>query len=283
MSVPVPTISNVPNLSGNKSVCREERPVDRLPNYLPSAWKMPLPELPSPMARLACRGLIGGWGGRIHSIVGLANAGLDRDPFIVALNHSQRTEALLIPAVLAALRRGRLVHFMADWNFLLLPIVGTVIRLSKPITVVRKDLKPRWLNFLKPRFASGSQPFEEAAAILRSGRSIGVFPEGTVNRHRTQLLRGLSGAARLSVETGIPILPVGIRFTAGGNETWISDREHFSIHFGQPLSPGFPEASPSNARVGAWHAEVMQAIACLSGKNWSPNNPRIKYASNSPS
>ena len=244
---------------------------------------MPLPELESCAARWVCRGLIAGCGGKIQSIEGLENSGLDQDPFIVALNHSQRTEALLIPAILAALRRGRLVHFMADWNFLLLPGVGTIIRLSQPIIVVRKDLKPKWLNFLKPRFAAGSRPFEEAAAVLKSGRSVGVFPEGTVNRHRLQLLRGLSGAARMSLATGVPILPVGIRFATGGLGTCISDHENFSLHFGSPLSPGAPDESPSSARVGAWHAEMMQAIARLSGKNWSPNNPRIKYASNSPS
>jgi 1-acyl-sn-glycerol-3-phosphate acyltransferase len=71
---------------------------------------------------------------------------------------------------------------------------------------------------MKPFFAVSVPPLEQARQHLIAGRSIGIFPEGTVNRDRSQLLRGRYGAARLSLETGVPVTPAGIRFstTRGG-------------------------------------------------------------------
>jgi 1-acyl-sn-glycerol-3-phosphate acyltransferase len=108
-----------------------------------------------------------------------------------------------------------------------------------------------------------------------AGGSVGLFPEGTVNRDPRRLLRGRFGAARLSLETGTPVLPVGIRFI--GNP---SDRDRgnsglpISIHIGTPLRPPPEQAQAAGGTVSAmtvraWHGEIMTAIASLCGKTWS--------------
>lgn len=64
----------------------------------------PLPEL-----RLLDRTLVRGAAligrGKIHSIAGLEHIAPGHDPFILALNHGTRLEALLAPPLLILLRR----------------------------------------------------------------------------------------------------------------------------------------------------------------------------------
>jgi 1-acyl-sn-glycerol-3-phosphate acyltransferase len=71
--------------------------------------------LPHQCAVNACiiRGLC--WLARRHVVAlsGLEHVAPARDPFILALNHSTRKEALLVPALLVLWRDGRLIHFLA--------------------------------------------------------------------------------------------------------------------------------------------------------------------------
>jgi 1-acyl-sn-glycerol-3-phosphate acyltransferase len=50
---------------------------------------------------------------------------------------------------------------------------------------------------------------DAAEAVLRRGELFGIFPEGTRSRDG-RLYRGHTGAARLALEVGCPIFPVGI-------------------------------------------------------------------------
>lgn len=60
------------------------------------------------------------------------------------------------------------------------------------------------------RGTADAEMMETASAVLRAGVPIAIFPEGT--RSRTgELYRFRSGMARLAVETGVPIVPTGIR------------------------------------------------------------------------
>jgi 1-acyl-sn-glycerol-3-phosphate acyltransferase len=188
------------------------------------------------------------------------------DPFILALNHSSRGEALLVPALLTLYRHGRLIHFLADWNFRLIPGIGLIYRRAETITVTRKPARPRLLNVLKPLYARETSALARARAHLEAGRSVGVFPEGTVNRDPRQLLRGDRGAARLSLQTGVPVVPAGIRFRAAGGTPAHSAME---VMIGAPLAPPRPKNDrPPLADVRAWHARVMSEIGVLCGKDW---------------
>ena len=53
---------------------------------------------------------------------------------------------------------------------------------------------------------------ETAAGVLRRGELFGIFPEGTRSRDGV-LHKGRTGAARLALEVGCPIYPVGIKGT----------------------------------------------------------------------
>ena len=227
--------------------------------------RWPLPELSSPSDRTLARlaGLFALW--RVRLVEGWENILPDRDPFVLAANHSSRREALLLPAVLLLARGGKRVRFLADWNFALIPGIGPLYRRSGAITLTCKSARPRLLNRLKPRFQAQTPPFEEAKRHLAGGGSIGLFPEGTRNRDPCRLLRGRRGAARLSLETGAPIIPVGIRFDrvdeAGAR---IDSSSAISIHIGAPLFPLAERIHPiSRDSVTAWHARLMREIGQL--------------------
>src|SRR5262245_58365865 len=206
----------------------------------------------------------------IVSIHGLQHIGPACDPFILAANHGTRRESLLIPALLLLQRGGRRLHFLADWNFRLIPAVGLIYSRAQVVTVPGKSAKPRALNLFMPLYRPALRPFEQARAHLLAGRSIGIFPEGKVNRDPDRLLRGRRGAARLSIETGTPVVPMGIRFPTVERGQPIPGHAAMELHIGAPLvPPGSAQEEASLAAVTDWHATIMTAIARQSGKTWT--------------
>src|ERR1700742_4971686 len=109
----------------------------------------PIPEL-GLGDRSALRGLSLLARNHVRVLSGLEHVDRGNDPFILVLNHSTRREALLVPAVLMLHRSGRLIHFLADWNFRLIPGIGLIYRRARTITVTRKSARPAFLNVLKP-------------------------------------------------------------------------------------------------------------------------------------
>lgn len=190
------------------------------------------------------------------------------DPQVFVFNHSMRIEAVLAPAVLAFSRRGKLVHFMADWQFLMVPIVRDIYRSGQSIIVTTKSAKPKFLNFMKPK-EEGSA-FDRAVKLLQGGSSIGLFPEAVMNRDPNNLLRGMPGAAKMAVQTGAQVVPIGIRFPELTGNQPIPDNARMSFYVGQPLQP--PPASPDAPRQ--FHADIMTALEQYSGKSWHPDASR---------
>lgn len=86
---------------------------------------------------------------------------------------------------------------------------------------------------------SGKAALDAAAAVLAAGDLFGVFPEGT--RSRDGLLhKGKTGAARLSLRTGAPIVPVGLVGTdkmqaASDPITVIRFGKQIKVRFGEPI------------------------------------------------
>ncbi len=206
--------------------------------------------------------------GHVGAVRGLEHMRPGVDPFILVANHASRREAMLLPAMLMLHRGGRLIHFLADWNFRLIPGVGFFYRRAGTITVTRKPARPRFLNLLKPLFTDPMPALERAREHLLAGRPVGIFPEGTVNRDPSRLLGGRTGAARLSLETGVKVIPIGIRFPQR-TENALGPME---IDIGAPLQPPtLSEAGVASVKdVRLWHGVLMTEIARLSGKSWKP-------------
>jgi 1-acyl-sn-glycerol-3-phosphate acyltransferase len=217
----------------------------------------------------------------VLEVRGLEKVAPEADPFLFVANHSQRLEAVLLPALLIFHRRGKLVHFLADWPTLLVPGAGLLLRRSGAITVASKSARWPILNRLRPLFAHPEPAFERARRALLSGSPVGIFPEATMNRDPRRLLRGQTGAARLALRTGVPVVPAGIRFPAHdlGPDRPIADREPMVIEIGDPIAPPVPaaDAPPERGAVRELHALVMTELARLSGKSWTPQAQRRRY------
>ena len=112
-----------------------------------------------------------------------------------------------------------------------------------------------------------------ARLYLEAGHSVGIFPEGTVNRAPDRLLPGHRGAAYLSIATGTPVIPVGIRFPETDGR--IGDHARMEVEIGAPLSPPRPNrCRPTRAELTGWHATLMTEISRLAGKTWAPEITR---------
>jgi 1-acyl-sn-glycerol-3-phosphate acyltransferase len=232
--------------------------------------RQPLPEQPKALTRLLCR-LLTAFGRRqLLSLRGLEHVAPERDPFVLAVNHNQRFEAVLLPALLAFERRGRLVHFLADWPMFLVPLVGLLYRRGGVIAVAGKSARPAFLNVFRPLFVDAAPAHEQGVAALRRGRSIGVFAEGTINRDPRRLLRGRPGAARMAIEAGVPVVPAGISFPEHRGEGPIRDGEPMAVEIGPPLQP------PPDAPAADFHRQIFEQVAALCGKSFSPDAPRRK-------
>ncbi len=56
----------------------------------------------------------------------------------------------------------------------------------------------------------GRQVLEKAHDLLKAGHSVGIFPEGTFSPQGGGYHKPHTGAARLALSTGVPVIPVGI-------------------------------------------------------------------------
>jgi 1-acyl-sn-glycerol-3-phosphate acyltransferase len=141
-------------------------------------------------------------------------------PIIVAGNHL----SYLDPFAHAyfVVRAGRRPRFLAKQELFEGPFLRMVLRNAKQIPVRR---------------GSGDQtPLEEASAALDQGEVIVIYPEGTSVTDDPEFnpVRGKTGAVRLALATGVPILPVA---TWGGQYVWRSGGRR-SLKFARPIWPG---------------------------------------------
>ena len=112
---------------------------------------------------------------------------------------------------------------------------------------------------------------DAAAAVLQRGELFGIFPEGTRSRDG-YLYKGRTGAARLAIEVGCPIYPVGIVGTdqiqpPGASMPKLG--KSCSITIGRPVRPE-RYASRSEPHL-AWRSmtdEVMFEIREMTGQDY---------------
>src|SRR5918995_18066 len=112
---------------------------------------------------------------------------------------------------------------------------------------------------------------DTAARVLERGELFGIFPEGTRTRDG-KLHKGRTGAARLAMETGAPIYPVGIVGTdrALPPDSVRPRRGKVTIAIGRPIRPERYVQMPERHRAyRAMIDEVMFEIRELSGQEYA--------------
>jgi 1-acyl-sn-glycerol-3-phosphate acyltransferase len=143
---------------------------------------------------------------------------------VLASNHVSYLDFIFCG--LAGVQRKRLTRFMAKQEVFAHPVAGPLMRGMHHIPVDR---------------AAGSGSFREAMKALKQGEVVGVFPEATISRSFT-VKEIKSGAVRLAMATGTPLVPVALW---GGQRIFTKDIPRdfrtrgraLTIAVGEPMHP----------------------------------------------
>ena len=151
---------------------------------------------------------------------------------ILASNHRSYLDPLAIGFVGAKV--GRPVRFLAKKEVTDAPVVGPI---TTALGAIRVD-----------RGSGSGAPLAQAAAAVRAGELVAVFPQGTIPRGEAFFrpeLEGRTGAARLALETGAALTPVGVW---GTERAWprssrvpyvmnLADPPVIRVRVGRPFEP----------------------------------------------
>ncbi len=119
---------------------------------------------------------------------------------------------------LAITRRGRRPRFLAKDDLFKIPLVGRAMAGAGQIRVNRGT--------------GDRRPLLDAELALAHGEVVAIYPEGTVTKRSDHLPRlGKTGAVRLSLSTGVPIVPLA---SWGSQDVWQKAGKG-SLKFGRPV------------------------------------------------
>ena len=170
---------------------------------------------------------------------------------LLAPNHRSYLDPLIVG--FAGSKVHRPVRFLAKKEVTDAPIVGQVTR---ALGAIRVD-----------RGGETESSMVEAARALRAGELVAVFPQGTIPRGQDffdPVLRGRYGAVRLAMESGAPLVPIGIW---GTEAAWPRNRSvPYVLNLADPptvtVSVGKPY-HPSSTDLDDATTELMVSIADL--------------------
>ncbi|MEP1126194.1 MAG: lysophospholipid acyltransferase family protein [Ilumatobacter sp.] len=119
--------------------------------------------------------------------------------------------------------------------------------------------------------AKSDAALDAARGVLERGELFGIYPEGTRSRNGN-LHKGRTGAARLAMQIGCPIYPVGIVGTdqiqpPGARAPKL--RKACAVHIGRPIKP--ERYANRGAEHMAWRSmmdEVMYEIREMTGQQY---------------
>ncbi|MFH0911034.1 MAG: lysophospholipid acyltransferase family protein [Planctomycetota bacterium] len=188
---------------------------------------------------------------------------------LIAANHRSLIDGILLVNELNRVRR-RSIHMIAYREPFAHWFYGPIMRISGCLPFDRGLLESRVAVM---RLALG---------YLEAGEPVAFFPEAHLSRTDT-MRRGRPGLALLALETGLPVVPVGLCGTERVLEPGTGRfhlRRAASVEIGAPLElthlrKDFLEGDEAARAFAVEEAttEVMRAIASLSGQQY-PHEPR---------
>jgi 1-acyl-sn-glycerol-3-phosphate acyltransferase len=117
-------------------------------------------------------------------------APLPAGPKIIAPNHPSTTDPFLVTRLMS-----EPTSILIDDRLFKVPVFGRYLEHAGHVRVVKTN---------------GRTALDAARQLLDEGRNIAIFPEGAVSPMEGGFHRARTGAARLAMLTGAPIIPVGI-------------------------------------------------------------------------
>ncbi|WP_041448758.1 1-acyl-sn-glycerol-3-phosphate acyltransferase [Anaeromyxobacter sp. Fw109-5] len=163
-----------------------------------------------------------------------------RQAYVVVANHQSLLDILMLSKL------PREMKWVAKESLFKVPWVGWIFRISGDIPVRRGDSE------------SGGAALAKARRYLERGMNVMIFPEGT-RSVSAKLLPFKSGAFRLAIEAGVPVLPVAVHGAAQGmpkGSPWVRPCRAYA----RILEP-VPTAGLTIEDTGRLKEEVRRRIA----------------------
>lgn len=157
--------------------------------------------------------------------------GLDHVPatggFVVAANHLSWWDPFALAHFLV--EAGRAPHFLAKSGLWKNPAIRTVMDGTGQIPVYRNT-------------TAAKDAFSAARVAIADGACVMIMPEGTITKDPDLWpMAGKSGAARLALQTGCPLVPVGmwgtqdVLYPYRGKVPKLLPRKTMRVHAGAPV------------------------------------------------
>jgi 1-acyl-sn-glycerol-3-phosphate acyltransferase len=183
-------------------------------------------------------------------------ARLPQGPKIFVSNHPSITAVFAMPFALAERMR-----FLMQADVFTIPVIGPTLRWAGHIAAEKGD----WAGLVA-----------EARARLRQGISVFIYPEGQMSPY-DGFWQPHSGAVRLALATGLPVVPVGLYCASKHLHTLRMPYQgrmrtgHIHIggkcfvRVGPPWYPPIPDPADKTC-VALWSRELMDQVVQLVGQ-----------------
>lgn len=189
---------------------------------------------------------------------------------IVVVNHISNVDPIMVGLYLAY--SGRWPRFLAKGSLFRVPVLGWALRSAGQIPVQRNSREAR-------------QAIQAAREALEQGRAVVIYPEATIT-YDPELwpMEGRMGAARIALDTGCPVIPVG---QWGAEEIMWGKKVHFPkllprktvrLLAGPPVPLGDLREQPMTSQ-NLMHAtdRIMDAISSLVAELRQATPPPQRY------
>jgi len=166
--------------------------------------------------------------------------------FIVAANHASYLDPLLL---VVTFRKN--LYFIARQRLFAVPLIGWVLKQVKAIPV--------------KRHGKDTGPIKNALSVLREGKILAVFPEGTRSKNR-KFKTAKPGVGFIVSKAKVPVLPVYIESSFDAQPRGIRTLKRYPVrvHIGKPIDFSKEPARFHKAELyQAIGDEIMRAIAAM--------------------
>jgi len=165
-------------------------------------------------------------------------------PLLIVANHLNLADPPILGIIF-----GRKVVFMAKEELFRSWFCGYFMRGFGAFPVHRRRLDRNALH--------------EATRVLKQGKGLVVFPEGSRSRSK-RLQPGLPGAAVVALRSRVPLLPVGISGTEKiKGVAWIFRRPEITVNIGRPFQITSVNGRPTKEELIRLTDGIMGHIAGL--------------------
>jgi 1-acyl-sn-glycerol-3-phosphate acyltransferase len=179
-------------------------------------------------------------------------------PAVIVANHISHADPLALAHFVYD--AGRWPQFLVKASVFKVPVVGALLTKVQQIPVQRGT-------------ADAARALDAATEVVKAGHAIIIYPEGTTSKEPDLWpMRGKTGAARLALATGTPVIPVvswGAQqiFDPRTKKKRFKPRTPVTVVAGPPIDLSrWADAAPSSAVLAEITSEIMNTLRAMIGE-----------------